>query len=149
MNATRFIRLSEAIEQAYVVFSKPILHEFDIPQISFDIIMFLANNPEFTTAQEICNVKHLKKNLASLYVDKLVQGGYLERGHIEGDRRKIALIVTEKAKPIVERGREMQKKFLEGMTKGMSDEDLEQYRNFLLCMEANARALAEEAGDVK
>ena len=57
----------------------PILHEFDIPQVSFDILMFLKNNPELCTAQQISEFRHIKKNLISVHVDKLVTAGYLDR----------------------------------------------------------------------
>ena len=45
--------------------------------------------------------------------DRLVQEGYLRREAVAGDRRKTLLIGTEKARSVVERGREVQNRFLE------------------------------------
>ena len=41
--------------------------------------MFLANNPEYTTARDIVEVRKIKANLVSINVDKLVGEGYLRR----------------------------------------------------------------------
>ena len=40
--------------------------------------LFLANNPDYKTARDIVEVRHIKANLVSMNVDKLVQEGYLE-----------------------------------------------------------------------
>ena len=58
-------------------------------------------------------VRKLKANLVSVNVDRLVQEGYLRREAVAGDRRKTLLIGTEKARSVVERGREVQNHFLE------------------------------------
>ena len=41
-----------------------------------------------------------------------MQEGYLRREAVAGDRRKTLLIGTEKARSVVERGREVQNRFL-------------------------------------
>ena len=53
----------------------------DLPQTAFDILMFLANNPDYKTARDIVEIRQIKANLVSVNVDKLVQEGYLERQH--------------------------------------------------------------------
>ena len=44
-------------------------------------------------------------------VDRLVKEGYLERRAVAGDRRKTELLCTEKARPVIERGRAVQNAF--------------------------------------
>ena len=44
-------------------------------------------------------------------MDRLVQEGYLERRAVAGDRRKTQLLCTEKAQPVIARGREVQERF--------------------------------------
>ena len=73
--------------------------------------MFLANNPDCTTARDIVEIRKIKANLVSVHVDRLVQEGYLERCAVEGDRRKTRLLCTEKAQPVIRRGREVQNAF--------------------------------------
>ena len=64
---------------------KSLCQELKLPQTAFDILMFLANNPEFCTARDIVEIRKLKANLVSVNVDKLVCDGYLERHAIESD----------------------------------------------------------------
>ena len=64
---------------AYSAVCKPLCQKLHLPQTAFDILMFLANNPSYTTARDIVEVRHIKANLVSVNVDKLVQEGFLER----------------------------------------------------------------------
>lgn len=57
-------------------------------------------------------IRKIKANLVSVNVDRLVQEGYLERRAVAGDRRKTQLLCTEKAQPVIARGREVQERFL-------------------------------------
>ena len=80
MRSSAFITFFHDALNAYNKMCEPILHEFDIPQVSFDILMFLNNNPDLCTAQQISEFRNIKKNLVSVHVEKLVTAGYLQRG---------------------------------------------------------------------
>lgn len=125
MTINPVFQTSQKIIHAYTHLCAPVLAEFNLPQVSFDILMFLTNNPEYSTAQEISEIRHIKKNLVSVHVEKLVDAGLLERNPVSGDRRKIALSHTEKAKPIIEAGLEMQKRFYREITLGITEEQRE------------------------
>ena len=45
--------------------------EQGIARTSFDILLFLANNPAYNTARDIVQVRHLKANLVSIHRDRL------------------------------------------------------------------------------
>ena len=85
--------------QAYNAVCKPLCQELKLPQTAFDILMFLANNPDRRTASDIVEFRHIKANLVSMNVDRLVKEGYLERRAVAGDRRKTELLCTEKGPP--------------------------------------------------
>jgi len=116
------IEFAEKLSKAYSETCKPLCHELNIPQTAFDILLFLANNPEYKTARDIVEIRKIKANLVSVNVEKLVREGYLLRKQVEGDRRKTGLICTEKAQPIIERGRRLQKAFAERMFSNMDDD---------------------------
>ena len=88
---------------AYSAVCKPLCQKLHLPQTAFDILMFLANNPNYTTARDIVEVRHIKANLVSVNVDKLVQEGYLTRQPVAGDRRKTALACTPRAQEVIRR----------------------------------------------
>ena len=72
--------------QAYNAVCKPLCQELKLPQTAFDILMFLANNPDRRTASDIVEFRHIKANLVSMNVDRLVKEGYLERRAVAGER---------------------------------------------------------------
>ena len=73
MNPT--IEISFKTAQAYNAMCKPLCQELKLPQTAFDILMFLANNPDCTTARDIVEIRKIKANLVSVNVDRLVQEG--------------------------------------------------------------------------
>lgn len=116
------IELSRKIALAYSAVCKPLCRELELTQTAFDILMFLGNNPDYKTAGDIADVRHIKANLISVNVDRLVKEGYLLRRAVAGDRRKTELICTEKALPVMERGRQLQRAFSERLFSGMDDQ---------------------------
>ena len=64
MDPSTFVAFFHDALNAYNKMCEPILQEFDIPQVSFDILMFLKNNPDLCTAQQISEFRNIKKNPA-------------------------------------------------------------------------------------
>ena len=143
MEPATIIYVSQKIVHTYNKSCEPLLQKFDLPQVSFDILMFLANNPEYSTAQEISEYRHIKKNLVSVHVEKLVSAGLLQRGTVAGDRRKVSLSGTEKARTIVEEGLKMQELFYKKVTEGISDSQWSVFKDIYETIEANAEAMGK------
>ena len=102
------VELTKKFMAAYKAAQKKVCKAWNVPEVSLDILLFLANNPEYTTARDIVEVRSIKANLVSQHVDRMVREGYLCRKEVQGDRRKRDLSLTEKAMPIIEAGRRMQ-----------------------------------------
>ena len=92
---------AEKISRTYSDECRPLCHELKLPQTAFDILMFLANNPEYKTARDIVEIRKIKANLVSVNVDKLVNEGYLEQftanlfAGIDEEQKKQLTIVME------------------------------------------------------
>ena len=91
---------------AYRKMCKPLCKELELPQTALDILLFLGNNPVYRTARDIVEIRRIKANLVSVHVDRLVREGYLERQQVPGDRRKTQLRCTDKAQPVIAKGRD-------------------------------------------
>lgn len=115
------VELTKKFMAAYKAAQKKVCKAWNVPEVSLDILLFLANNPEYTTARDIVEVRSIKANLVSQHVDRMVREGYLCRKEVQGDRRKRDLSLTEKAMPIVEAGRRMQTDFFETLFYGVSE----------------------------
>ena len=138
MNISSMLTLTKLIDSAYGNMCQPVLREFGISKTSFDILMFLRNNPAHYTAREISELRKIKPNVVSLHVEKLCRDGYLERRSVEGDRRKVRLVCTEKASPITDKGRAMQLEFYRQLLDGVTQEDLDGLKRCFDCLAQNA-----------
>ena len=130
------IAISRKIALAYSAVCKPLCRQLELPQTAFDILMFLGNNPDYKTASEIVEIRHIKANLVSVNVDRLVREGYLTRRGVEGDRRK-------KAQPIIARGRQLQNAFSERLFAGMDEEARRAFSEAMHLIEHNLNELLE------
>lgn len=137
------IAISRKIALAYSAVCKPLCRQLELPQTAFDILMFLGNNPDYKTASEIVDIRHIKANLVSVNVDRLVREGYLTRRGVEGDRRKTELLCTEKAQPIIARGRQLQNAFSERLFAGMDEEARRAFSEAMHLIEHNLNELLE------
>ena len=115
------VELTKKFMAAYKAAQKKVCKAWNVPEVSLDILLFLANNPDYTTARDIVEVRSIKANLVSQHVDRMVREGYLCRKEVQGDRRKRDLSLTEKAMPIIEAGRRMQTDFFETLFHGISE----------------------------
>ena len=114
--------------EVYEHLCKPVCEQAGILQGELNILLFLANNPDMNTAMDIHKNGGMKQSMISNLVERLVFAGYLVREAIPGDRRRVKLVCTEKAGPVVQEGREVQKRLLGICFEGTAPEDLEAYR---------------------
>lgn len=135
---------AEKISRTYGNTCKSLCHELKLPQTAFDILMFLANNPEFKTASDIVEVRKIKANLVSVNVERLVQEGYLERRAVKGDRRKTELICTKKAQPVIEKGQALQQYFATRMLSGIDEEQKKLIAQLVEKIEQNLNDMLKE-----
>lgn len=129
---------------AYHAACKPLCQELGLPQTAFDILLFLANNPTYKTARDIVEIRHIKANLVSVNVDRLVQEGYLIRQAVAGDRRKTELICTEKAQPVILRGQQLQEEFSERLFYNIDDDMKESFFATISLIEKNLDIILKE-----
>ena len=124
MHFSEILAFSDNLAKAYEAMCQPLCRKLQISQTAFDILMFLANNPEYHTARDIVEIRKMKANLVSFHVEKLVREGLLERRPLSDDRRKVMLLCTPKAQIITDQGKEMQQEFIEKILAGISEEAL-------------------------
>lgn len=129
--------------QAYTTVCKPLCRELGLSQSAFDILMFLGNNPTYKTASEIVEIRHIKANLVSLNVERLVREGYLKRQPMQDDRRKTELLCTQKAQPIIARGQQLQNGFFEQLFAGMDTDQRKAFSEALGTIEKNVDKILE------
>ena len=137
------IEFVQKFNLAYNAMCKPLCQQLKLPQTAFDILMFFGNNPEYRTASDVVEIRRIKANLVSVNVDKLVREGYLLRRPVPNDRRKTELLCTEKAQPIIQRGRALQEAFFDRLLNGIDEARLNVFYGTLEQMGRNLDELLE------
>ena len=144
MENKRSIKFAHDLMETYSERCKPLCREIQMPQTAFDILMFLANNPEYNTARDIVEIRGLKANLVSINIEKLVKEGFLERMPDAKDRRKNVLTCTENAKPIIETGRQLQIGFFGNLFDGIDEESRRQFFGVIEKLRTNLDNIRKE-----
>lgn len=111
------------IALAYEKSLLPLAQETNLPYTAISILLFIANSTYPTTARDICELRGLKKPIVSTHVERLVAEGYIKRQAVPGDRRKDALVCTDRAMKIIEAGRARQIRFAAEVLQGISEDD--------------------------
>ncbi len=135
------IRLTKLYEAS----CKSLCQEAHLTQAAFDVLVFLANNPEANKACDVVARRGLKPTLVSVSVDRLVNLGYVRREAVSGDRRKFSLVVTPAATSIVEKGLAVRRRFYEELTQGVSPADARVFKSVMDQVSENINAMAGKA----
>ena len=144
MNASQFYVMARRLQDAYAAQMRPLCEETGMAQTAIDILLFLHNNPGYDTARDICTYRQLKPALVSLYIENLVQRGFLVREGVPGDRRKSRLVLTKDAAPVVEKALARQAAFSARMLEGLSPEQLAAGQHCLNVITENIRIINEK-----
>lgn len=130
----------------YEMMLAPLSKQLGIPHTALSILLFLANNPEYATARDVCELRGLKRAIVSTHVERMVCEGLLERRDYPGDRRKELLVPTDRALPIIETGRQAQKKFASAILEGLSEEELAAMEHCFQVMNGNIDRIIKACG---
>ena len=117
-----------SIENFYAKYRKLIMNEFALSAAETDVLMFLANNPDFDTASHISKIRKIPKSQVSLAVNSLCEKGLLIGVYTEGNKKSIHLSPTDKAQPIIDYGKTVQKEFICALCHGFSDADTAEFK---------------------
>ena len=121
--------------------------ECGLARVELDILLFLANNPQFDTATDIVERRCISKAHVSQSVKSLEQRGYLERRYAGDNRRTIHLHLLEGAQAAVDAGRQAHARCLAALLDGFSAAECEQLRSYLSRISDNAWAQMKKGED--
>ena len=127
------------IKTLYSVCVDPVCKKHHINRTELDILLFLANNPQYDTAADIVEVRYLAKSHVSISIKELERLGYLKGRYQEGNHKTIHLVVQEEARDVVIDGRMAQQEFFNIMFHGIKQKEVEQARSFFSQVSQNIR----------
>ena len=129
-----FIGLINMLKKSYDCFIQPVMDKYSMTRIEIDILMFLANNPQYSTASDIVNKRMLTKSHVSYALNTLEQNGYIRREYRNNNRKTAYIVLLEKAEDIIADGKKAQLEYGKTVSEGI---DREQFREMLMQMSEN------------
>lgn len=128
----------------YDKLSTPVRAKYGLSYMEFVVLMFLANNTEYTKASDIVEVLDIAKSHVSMTIKELEKKGLLGRRVKEDDRRSSILEIKDKAKNIIHEGRIVQKEYMDAVFRGMDEKDMADFRRIQKKLERNIEESLDE-----
>ena len=129
-----------SIESEYACCRKKIMREFSLSAAETDVLMFLANNPEFDTAAEISKIRKMPKSQVSLAVNSLCDRELIAGVYENGNKKSIHLKVNKKAVPVISYGRKIQGDFSKLLFSGFTENEKAEFSRLHLKIAENIKS---------
>ena len=140
VNFRRVIRL-------YDTMLKPVCQRWGLAPLEATIVSFLYNNPGRDTAADIVEYRMLSKGNVSTAVESLMRKGLLPRRQDQGDRRRIHLSLTPRAKPITQEVEAVREAFRRQLFRGFTQQEQELFAQFQQRLAENTKIATEGRND--
>lgn len=128
----------KGIDEMYTKISTAAAKACGLSKPEADVLLFLGNHPQYHTAKDIVENRGFSKAYISKAADSLLKKELLDIKVNNKDRRFQQLYVTEKAKESIEQLQQMQQIFINQLTEGIPQEELEIYMKVMEQFSKNA-----------
>ena len=140
VNFRRVIRL-------YDTMLKPVCRRWGRAPLEPTIVSFLYNNPGRDPPADIVEYRMLSKGNVSTAVESLMRKGLLQRRQDQGDRRRIHLSLTPRAKPITQEVEAVREAFRRQLFRGFTQQEQELFAQFQQRLAENTKIATEGRND--
>lgn len=122
---------------------EPVCRKHGITRTELDILLFLANNPQYDTAAEIVEVRCLAKSHVSTSLKALEQSGFIKKHYLPGNKKTAHLTISAKAEALIADGRQAQEQFFQVMFNGLTREEMGVMRTCFSHIQENIKQYLE------
>lgn len=120
---TALLRLAYRLKQGYAAALQPVERTYGLTRNEIDVLLFLANNPDYDTARDMVELLGLSKSHVCKSVDRLTRLGFLSGRTDRTDRRLIRLTLLPGAEAAVRAAQIAQQAFFDGLYRGVTQEE--------------------------
>ncbi len=130
-------------QKGYARLLDPVCRKWNLTRNELDVLLFLANNPDFDRAVDIVNNRGMSKSHVSLSITNLERRGFLERLDDPDDRRTVHLRLLPLSEEITMAGQMAQKRFFSYLHQGVTQEQIDLMLDFARRVNENIRNIEE------
>lgn len=118
-----FLDTIASIKKLYTISLEPICKQYNLTRMELDILLFLANNPQYDSAKDIIERRKLTKSHVSTSIKSLIKKNYLKPVYLPNNKKTVHLKLLNTANEIIEAGQLAQKNFFETILKDLSKKE--------------------------
>lgn len=115
-----FLDTIASLKKLYAVSLEPICKQYSLTRMELDILLFLANNPQYDSAKDIIERRRLAKSHVSTSINSLIKKDYLESKYLPDNKKTVHLKLLDSTNEVIEAGQLVQKNFFETILKDLS-----------------------------
>ncbi len=115
-----FLDTIASLKKLYAVSLEPICKQYSLTRMELDILLFLANNPQYDSAKDIIERRRLAKSHVSTSINSLIKKNYLESKYLPDNKKTVHLKLLNSTNEVIEAGQLVQKNFFETILKDLS-----------------------------
>ena len=145
MNSTKFLQFSKQFSKYCDRRFAPLCARTGLTMREVNVLLFLANNPCYTTARDVTEFRGISKSQVSQAVVFLAEIGLLSRAADVEDRRIIHLSITDAGAPIAREAQDIQMQCGERLLAGLTPAQQAQLQELMDIVLDNGANLSEEA----
>lgn len=141
---TEFWEIQSLLKTLYANCVEPVCEKHQLTRMELDILLFLANNPQFDTAASIVEIRHLTKSHVSTSIKNLEARGFLTKSYAPGNRKTAHLAITPAATQMIADGKCAQESFQKIIFQNFSEKERDTIRQLFSQIADNIRTQIKE-----
>ena len=103
------------ITRYYEILKSSVCEKYQLRQMEYDILMFLYNNPQHSTAADIVRYRKSTKSHVSMSLKVLED---------KDNKKRVEIYILDSADDIIKDGIRVQKQFAKDMFNGLTDDEI-------------------------
>ena len=139
-----FLDTITTIKKLYTVSLEPVCKQYNLTRMELDILLFLANNPQYDSAKDIIKHRKLTKSHVSTSIKSLTKNNYLKPVYLPNNKKTVHLKLLNSADEIIKAGQQAQKNFFETILKDFSKDEKQTIINAFSKIQRNAQQKLKE-----
>lgn len=138
---------SQNLKKLYYGMINKVGKKYNLSRNECDVLIFLKINPHLNTAKDITNCRGIAKSNVSIAIDALRKKGYLDVVTDSESRKINRILVSDKAKTVMDELGKCQEKCLGVITSNLSDEEEKFLKKLLQNIDDNVTKTLKEMGE--
>lgn len=145
---SKFMKMLNNISRSQAIYRRSKISADDLQSSHYAYVLAICRAPgrsQEELARELC----INKSTAARSLTSLEEKGYILRTPLPCDKRQFSIYPTEKMLAVLDEVKKVSGEWMELLSEGISQEEMDIFDSVLTRMQARAREIIEEQEEIK